>query len=407
MRRGPRLTEKLLVAADDIPDNSAVLSWYPFGHGNTLEQIITAHNLRTEGELKGALPGPFADCLWEVAPAMVISTGKVAEFLLSPSGSRGPIKVVIFPLDGLDEPTDLLQPLLNLLLCQSQIVHFIQISQRSAYDSLRPRLDSTANLLSPDPEIFNKQADLEMFLHGLRESLVNVWQGIAQNPFDVRCPDSVFKDPHIYPRYGQFMKPSSRSEQLTARVCWEYNRVLARMAAEARDVAMARRLSHEGTINLGRTAAVQEFLLALIREQVRERPNYPVSVDGLRQSLFDLPVNEPFRLRDLQPATVVMVRLTGARSKPDIARSQALADLGFDSGAMAVLHFDLPHITARLEELKELVSVESLTVELPAWNSQKLAGQFGMSERSLGLRVEESFFRDQDREYDKPGNLVV
>ena len=86
---------------------------------------------------------------------------------------------------------------------------------------------------------------------------------------------------------------------------------------------------------------------------------------------------------------------------------ESLAELGFDLGVMAVVHYERSGVAPRLDALEGLVTVETLSAELPVWSSHKIAGQISMSERSLGLRVEESFFRSQDKKYDKRGTVLA
>ncbi len=408
MKRAPRFMERLLVVADDIPGSIDALSWYPFGHGNSLEQILTAHNLRSEGELKGTLPRSFANYLQEVTPVLALTTG----CLSNPAASLvddcpGDLKIIMLVLDSLGERPWQLDQLVDLLTGQSQILYLIQVCRDGTAESLLPLIDQVDNLLVIGPEIYSRQTELENFLHSFRETLVNIWRGIAQNPFDARCVNSVFKVPYINPRHGQFMKNDSRSEKAMDRMCREYNSVLPLLAAEARDVAMLRRLSMEQTVNLGRTAAIQEFLMSLIKEEVRKQPAYPVSVAGIRRSLFALPTDEPFKLRQLQPFNLTVIRLAGSRRQPDPYQCQILTDLGFDPGVTAVVHFGRPEIEVQLEALDDLVVVELFSAELPIWCSQKIPGQYNMSERSLGLRVEESFFRPQDKKYDNRRSLLT
>jgi hypothetical protein len=407
MRRAPRFTEKLLVVADDIPNSVAALSWYPFGYGNTLEQILTAHNLRSEGELKGTLPRTFANYLQEVTPVLALATSCLANPAASfADGCPGDLKIIMIALDSLGEQPWQLDPLQEFLAGLPQALYLIQVCRDETAESLLPYIDPADNLLITNPEIFFKQTDLENFLHSYRETLVNIWRGIVQNPFDARCKENVFKEPYIDPRHGQFMKKDSRPGMAMNRICRQYNRVLPLLAAEARDVAMVKRLSIEQTINLGRAAAVQEFLMSLIKEEVRRQPEYPVSVAGIRQSLFALPVDEPFKLRELQPVELIVIRPAVARRQPDPFQCQILAELGFNPGVMAVVHFDRSEIGIKLEALEDLVTVEPISAELPLWSSLNTSGRFGMSEISLGLRVEESFFRPRDKNYDNRGSLL-
>ncbi len=383
-------TEEVLVLTNHPQNQEAALEWRPFWPGNTLGEIITAHNLRCNGMLKEKTPGPFVECLPEITPALTINTfsaGAPAD--LSKTQSRV-LKILLLDLDQSHYTPQALEPIINRLDHQNQITHLVQVSRASRPESRADYFANETCILRSEPEIFQRQTEFEAFLHAYRFSYENAWCGVIKNPLDAPCVEEVHKEPYIHPRRGHFLKPNSQEGRSVERVYREYRRRLPKLLADIRDVAMARRLMEDQVVNLGRTAAIQELLLTLIAERVRPRPGYRVSVRSIRMPLLDMQADRPLEMRELEQKRLIALHLIGSVGGLDQDKANALAELGIRGGIRYAVQFDRPDVWGKIAPVRNNLRIEQLTSELPGWRVKPRDCRVSLSEISIGLQIEES-----------------
>lgn len=385
---GPRITEEVLILRGTPQERTATLEWRPFKQGNTLGEIVTAHNLRCNGLLREKTPKPFSECLREIGIALTIASPPGVNTFGLASGGYGRIKILMVELDA-DHDPQVMQAIKTGLAQTERLVHLVQFSNSSRLTRWPDYFTDLACLSRSEPEVFQKQADLEKFLHSFREAYEQAWFGVLKNPLDAPCLEQVSSEPYIHPRRTHFLKPRSDEGRSVERVYRNYRRTWPSLLTGVRDVALARRLPEEQVINLGRSAAIQELLLSLIAERTRPYPGYPVSVESIRMPLYGMPSVETLEMRDLQETELICLHLKdagtiAADTQPD------LTGLGFTAGVMAAVHFDHPELWEKVEPLKELLRIDSLRAELPAWRVLEAKCRVGLNEIAFGLHIEES-----------------
>ena len=170
MSQGVRNTEEVLILTCTPQDVVTALEWRPFRQGNTLGEIITAHNLRCDGLLQEKTPKAFVDCLPEIKPALTIGTC-LAEDTSKLSPDRfNKVKVLLLDLDSGQHNQQRLEPIRNQLAKWDRVFHVIQISRSSRSVSWAGYFGENACILRSDPEVFHKQPEMEKFLHVFRET---------------------------------------------------------------------------------------------------------------------------------------------------------------------------------------------------------------------------------------------
>jgi hypothetical protein len=398
MIQRPGNAEKVFVLTERPQDKVAALDWRPFKSGNTLGEMITAHNIRCNGLLKEKTPRPFADCLAEITPALTINTNL----------QKGPgpyaynevnnLKILLLDLDrGGFNPREL-EPIRADLERKKRTVHLIQVSHSSKSISQAQYFGDESCILSTNPEVFRQQSDLECFLHAFREAYEAGWRGVVQNPFDASCLEKVYNEPYIHPRRGHFLRPGSEKGRSIKRVYREYRRAMPELLSEVRDAAIARELEEEQVVNLGRAAAVQELLLTLIIERVRPRPGYPISVRSIRIPSLEIPADRPLGMKELRPRKLLELRLSGPIGRLSQEQHRALTDLGFTAGARVSVQFDRPGVWERIALVEDTVRSERFAADLPSWRVNPRQPRVCLNENAFGLPIKESVTIDISRD---------
>jgi hypothetical protein len=399
MSQGLRNTEEVLILTCTPKDVVTVLEWRPFKSGNTLGEIITAHNLRCDGLLQEKTPKTFIDCLPEIKPALTIGTC-LAEDTGELSLERfNKVKILLLDLDSGQHNQQRLEPVRKQLAMQDRIFHLVQVSRSSRSVSWGSYFGEKACLLRSDPEVFHGQSELEKFLHVFREAYENGWAGVIKNPLDAPHQEKVYNEPYIHPSRGHFLKPHSEQGKSVKRVYRDYRKALPNLLTGIRDVAMARRLPEDQVVNLGRTAAIQELLLTLIAERSRPYQGCPVSVNPIRMPLYAMPTARPLEMWELQKIPLIELQLPKPFREFSADRREALAELGFDDGVRVAVHFDRPEVWEKINRQEKVVKSDPFEAELPGWPARPGNCRAGLNEISFGLNIEESLSRDMEVQY--------
>lgn len=399
MKQGSRWVEELLVLYWRPGERAGVPGWRLFKGGNTLEEIVSDHNLRCQSVIKSIIPAQLVGCVKAVQPSLKIVWIDLGQIQHHERLNIGRPTILLLDLDNLGEDWGKLASFWDALSRQRRLVHLAQVRASTSARALIPNLEDIPCLLLIGEGVFQKQSEFEAFLAAFCQAHADIWSGIAQNPFDAPCQKGAYTEPYVHPHHGHFINPMSEEREAIRRVYLAYHDSLPALAAQARDAALARNLPAEQVVNLGRSAAIQELLLAFVVEKARRSPVYPVSADGIRQSLFDIPAGKPCELNQLQEVTLVVIRLPHGRLQPTREECQHLAELGLAKGAFAAVHYDRPALWDKIEKLGDLVWAETFTAQLPDWQRAPGLGEVGLSENSFGVRIEESFSRGVDHRY--------
>ena len=399
MSQGVRNTEELLILTCTPQDTITALEWRPFRQGNTLGEIITAHNLRCAGLLQQNTPQTFADCLPEIKPALTIGTC-LAEDVGEESPNRlAKVKILLLDLDSGDPSQERLRTIRNQLAKWDRIFHFIQVSRSTRSVSWARFFGEKACILRSDPEVFLKQSDMEKFLHVFRQTYEDGWAGVIQNPLDAPCQEKSHNEPYIHPSRGHFLKPDSKQGKSVERVYRDYRKALPNLLNDIRDAAMARQLPEDQVVNLGRTAAIQELLLTLIGERARRYTGGPVSVSPIRLPIYAVPSTHPLEMRELQQIHLVVLQLMKPLRDLDDSQREVVTELGFSDGVSAAVYFDRPEIREEINKLENIVKSDDIEGELPGWPMRPEKCRVGFNEYSFGLNIEESLSKDMEVQY--------
>lgn len=394
MKHGSRYAEELVVLSDEPRDTSTILNWRPYGSGNTLGEIVTAHNLRSQASFMQSVPGLAVDCIKSVLPILCTAALTTADLDSLKDERLERIKIILLDLDNVDSQADRLVKFSRRFSDQQRILHLLLIGRTGSASSYVEAFKDSPYVHLAGARICRQQSQLEACLRAFYQTFGRAWVGVVRNPFDTLCPDNVISEPYIHPRHRHFIYPRCRQSRAVGRACQAYQTARPAIVADVRDVALAKSLSAEQTMTLGRSAAIQEFLLALVTERVRPGPGYPASVRDIRLSLFDMEVDTSFDLRNVQRTSLLQLHLAQSRRRPTQDQCDTLAELGFSQGVLAVVHSDSPEVRALAERLEDLITIRAFDADLPNWRAKTRPTSMGLNEISLGLRIEESFARN-------------
>ena len=396
MNQGVRNTEELLVLTCTPQDTDTVIEWRPFKHGNTLGEIVTAHNLRCDGILQERTPREFTDCLQDIKPAVTIGACVTGDSKDLDADRLGRVKILLLDLDSEDLSLERLEPLRQVLSSMDQMFHLIQISQSTRLVSWSGFFAQAGQILSTDPEVFTRQSEVEAFFHYFRETYENSWNGVIHNPLDAPCLERVYDEPYVHPSHGHFLKPDSEEGKSVERIYRTYRSRLPNLLTSIRDTAMMYSLPEDQVINLGRSAAIQELLLTLIAERTRPTPTTPVSVEAIRVPPKNIPAERSIGLKDLQKANLLAVhRLKPIRQLND-PQLEILERLGMNYGVTTSIHHDAHETRELISQMGDVLGSDKFTAELPVWPVSGAIRRFGLSEISFGLDIRESQSKDME-----------
>lgn len=399
MKQGSHWVEELLVLYQRPDERAGAPGWRPFKEGETLEEIVSDHNFQCQDIVRQNIPTQLLECIKTIRLSLKLVWCELEQIQRPEGLELGRPSVIMLDLDAFQGEECKLVPFREALNRQRRLVHLVQVRRSFPAGSLIPFFEGAACILIAGKEICERQSDLEAFLTAFRQNHGDIWLGISQNPFDAPCQKGAYTEPYVHPRHGHFINPMSEEGESIRRVYLAYHDRLPALAAQARDVAMARKLPAEQVVNLGRSAAIQELLLSLVAEKGRHRPVYPISVEAIRQPLFNVPASQPLELNQLKEVNLVAVHLLHVRLQPTREECEQLGELGLAKGAFAAVHQDQPALWERIKSLEGLVTAESFTAELPDWQRIPSPCEIGLSESSFGVRIEESFSRGIDHGY--------
>ncbi len=317
---------RLLALAYTPATGMSILDWTPFEGGDTLDKIVTNHNVRCiEGYQRlGWLP-EFIEDLVEGIDIMPHDLSTVDKLRILDFAS---IRIIMVDLDAIWEQTKIEQ----IKVRMSKHDQYYFLAQVSQSPSIMSRITDFQPLpVKPStPEIVVDQTTFEEWLSRFCEGY---YTAITSTP-----------------------PPTGDLSTIQA-----YTKALPEVAAKVRDAAIIRDLSGEEIVTLAHQAAMQEFTLARIAGQVRTRTTRLVVLDAIREPVVKMPIEAT----TLQRVDLMGVYLTRPISELTTEQHNILRALGIKRKTDAVVHLDQPTIWDKLSGLKDVVKITKFSAELP------------------------------------------
>jgi hypothetical protein len=394
--------ELLLLVTGDRRVAARPEVWKPFGTGPDLGAIVASFNQRGAERILGATADLVRACACQVAPRLCAAAVTLGQIERLAPGQLQLVSILLLDLDTLALHPQALALLQDLLDEQRPVYHLLQVGRRPDVRSLHGYFQARARVLIPEEPVFTDLEALVAYLDCILVKHERAWQGVLSNPYDITC-SGLYGEPYVHPRHSHFVEAEGAGAESFRRAYDGYHSRLAETVREVRDAAMARGLNDAQTVNLGRGWAVQTFLLSLVAEQVRRRPEELISVKPVGRSLFEMPTASPLKLECLRRTVLVVVHLNPPQRRPGAAQRAALSELGLAGGVTAVVHLDRPELWRKIYLLSAFISVDSFEAELPVWNGGEYPEEVGFTEAAFSVNIEESFSKRLDDYYERTG----
>lgn len=383
------LAEDVIVYTSQMQESAGGVSeWRPFSGGDQLSTLIANYNDRCKQMFRQILTGLIEEQVMAVIHFLNI-------FPLHPQATLPDqeklwqTKIIVVDLATAQKAPDLLASLVERIADHPHVIHLIQIAEDKTAPPQTVLFHSLRYPALSEPPVFYTQRQLESFFEQFLHAYLKAWEGAAQNPFDKSHHIIGNGDPYIRPYRRRFLQSQSETGKAIRFMYRDYHTQLPDLIADVRDVALVRHLSPDQTVNLGRAAAIQEFTLIHIINQLDPSTKHWVSVDPIRQSLFEIPVDAPLKLDQIQKTDLLELSRVVTSQKPALMAEDVLQKLGFVEKVSKVVCVAHPDIREQLESLEGLVRSRLFSAELPVWLAPPRPMGFIMTEAALGVRVED------------------
>lgn len=332
---------RLLALADAPEQGRSILDWRPFGK-DTLDTIITDHNKRCyDSYLREAWHPQFIEELVEGITIEPRDLSKVSELRKE---DFAPVSIIMLDHDaiqGKEKTFNVIKALVNLV---GKIKEYFlpQISLRPTDISYFNHFEGLPFTRS-NPEII---MDQETFVNWL-----NLFCRAYRNAIEA-------------------VLPAPSSPLATPKTTRAYAESIPEVASRVRDAAIIRGLSEEETRTLARQAAMQEFALLQVEENIRTRARPRVVLDAIREPVVGMAVEprvfEPgVETSVLKPVQLVEVYLAAPKDKLTPDERAAVRGLGIRGKTFSAVHPDQPATWKKIRGLKGIVETNTFKAELP------------------------------------------
>ncbi len=401
MRQASQMVEEILVLNQQPMDERAFLGWRPFQQGSTLGDILDDYQRSCRKAIRDNTPAKFVDCAQDQMPrfnpvqACPPAHGRLATVENEiPNLKLERTKIVLLEWEAVSNCQEFLDQLLSSLDKQRHFIHLILLGPQLSPDCSDLFFES---FLITQLDFCQNQLELEKILRKYHQTLGDVWWGVARNPFISPCQGSLYGEPYVHPRHSHFIDMGCSEGEIVRRVYRNYQKIVPGLIVRARDEALVNELPPRLARNLGRLAAVQEFLLLLAIGQTCPQLNSSLSIETstetIRWALSNIPVERSFDLLHLQETKLLFVQLSFDLRQPTLREKETLAGLGFVGHTTAVILFDQPDAREKITGLSEIISVNSFEASLPIWERTPAVETVGLNEAAFGINIEESFSR--------------
>ncbi|MEW6162171.1 MAG: hypothetical protein AB1606_02460 [Nitrospirota bacterium] len=322
---------RLLALVYTPATGKSILDWTPFEGGDTLDKIITNHNVRCiEGYQRLRWLPEFIEDLVEGIDIVPHDLSTVDKLRIWDFAS---IRIIMVDLNAIWEQTKIEQ----IKVRMSKHDQYYFLAQVSRSPSIMSRITDFQPLpVKPStPEIIVDQTTFEEWLSRFCEGY---------------CTTITSMPP-----------PTGDLSTIQA-----YIKALPEVAAKVRDAAIIRDLSEEEIVTLAHQAAMQEFTLARIAGQVRTRTKRRVVLDAIRMPIDRIAI-ESFlqQTPTLQRVKLVEVSLERPMSELTTEQRNIVVGLNIKRKTDAAVHLDQPSILDRVSSLRGVVKVTKFTAMLP------------------------------------------
>ena len=404
MKQASQMVEEVLVLNQQSMDEQTILDWRPFQQGSTLGDILDDHHRSCQEAIRDNTPAKFVDCAQDQIPwfspvqACPPADGRSATVENEISVFKlEQTKIILLDWEAVSNCQDFLDQLLSSLGKQKHFVHLILLGPQLLPDFSDLFFES---FLITHLDVCQNQLVLEKILRNYRQALGDVWWGVARNPFITPCQSNLYGEPQVHPRHSHFIDSGCSEGNIIRRVYQEYQKIVPELVVRARDEALVNNLPPKLSRNLGRLAAVQEFLVLLAIEQNCPQLDSSVSIEtsteALRWPLSNIPVERSFDLLNLQETELLFLQLSLDQCPPSLIEEEMLSELGFAELTTALILFDQPDVWTKITPLSEIVTVQPFKASLPKWERMPTAETVGLNETAFGIHIEESFSRSLD-----------
>ncbi|MEJ2747656.1 MAG: hypothetical protein P8183_07070 [Anaerolineae bacterium] len=383
------LAENVIVYTGRMQESAGSVSeWRPFSGGDQLSTLIIDYNDRCKQTFRQALTGLIEEQA-EEAIYFINILPLHPQAILPDQEQLWQTKIIIVDLATAQKAPGPLISLIERIADRPHVTHIIQIAKDATIPAQTDIFHSLRYPALSEPPVFHTQPQLETFLEQFLHTYLKAWEGAAQNPFDKSHYVTGNGNPYVRPYRRRFLQSQSETGKAIRFMYRDYHTQLPELVADVRDVALMRHLSPDQTVNLGRAAAIHEFTLIHIINQLDPGIKHWVSVDPIRQSLFEIPVDAPLKLDQIQKTGLLDLSRVVTDQKLPPAIEDALRKLGFVGKVTRVVCFDRPDVCEQLESLEGLVQIRPFSAELPAWLEPSPPVGFSMTETATGLHLGE------------------
>lgn len=398
MKLSSHRVEEILVLAQLPEDCETVLGWCPFDPGLELGDILFNFQEQCQEILNANTPSEYLPCAEAILPRFEAVLGQ-------PTGEEGLschgdgldgfhpalTKIIIFDGNAIEAYRHLIVAIEYSLsaLENRGLKSPVQLILLDHSNGLEQRNYPPLASWPGNIHRCRNQEEIEATLRRFGEIFGNAWWGVARNPYNVPCQNSIYHEPYVHPRHSHFIMPHSVGGEIIGRVYRNYQDLVPELTSQVRDGAIAKGLALDQTRILGQAAAMQEFLLLLAAEQAHLQIEAPISTEGIRQGMDEIPLNEqpdPLKVYDVE---ILLIKLLPVEPSPDVMQAEILSTLNLGGAVKAAILPNRNDVRDQIGLVADLVATDSFKVTLPHWETESILVKVGLNERALGIRIVE------------------
>lgn len=396
MTHASPVVEELLILNQQPMSEQRILGWRPFQQGSSLGDILDDYHQGCREAIGDNTPAKYVRCAQDqvtqlrVIQARPCAADPPGTESVTPALDLKRTKIILLDWDSLSKCQDFLIQHLNSGNEQKHFTHLILLGHQLSPDYAELFLES---FLTTRLDICRNQHDLERIFRRYYETLGYAWWGVSRNPFTTPCQSSLYGDPLVHPRHSHFVDSRCSEGEIIRRVYQNYQEIVPELVVRIRDHALLNELRSKQVRYLGRLAAIQEFLILLAVEQTCIQSETVISTKAIRRPLTDIPIENPFDLKQLRETELLLLELDASQRQPTNVETEFLADLGLTGSTTAAILVNKSEVWEKIAALSEITTVKPFRASLPKWEREAMVDMVGLNEATFGINIEESFSR--------------
>jgi hypothetical protein len=344
----------ILALANKPETGTSIQDWCPFEGGSPLYKIVDKHNGKCLQKYQSL--GWLEEDIEKFGEGITVDNHDLSTLDQMRTKDLKQIDIILLSIDALDlSKKELEKSLQKLKLRLSKLdkkYFLLQVSHGTSASSQREKFIPLA-IIPSRPEIMPDQAAFEKWLETF-------------SGFYYLALDSAFKSPI------DVISSSERRGPQIGRAISAHEKAIPAIASDARSLALYYGLSKRETVALSQRAAMQEFLLSCLAENVRTTGKHHIVFDSLRLPIEDIPFRPLSIKPTMQKAKLIGLSLSGPTHDLTKEQSVILNDLGLKKGSV-VIQFDKKNIRNQIESLGDTVRTVNFSAQLPRWPSSNKA----------------------------------